>query len=118
MQALLAFFFFKTGLVILTVSGMSVRLRLTVVVVVIVAVMVESGWAEGVTACGEGAGRMSIGEGGRAGDSRCCCMSSLVEDQYKVRVTAKKPSIRLYRLSYQKFQSTNLHIQSTKIILV
>jgi len=40
MQALLAFFFFTTGLV--TVSGMSVRLRLTVVVVVIVAVIAES----------------------------------------------------------------------------
>lgn len=39
MQALLAFFFFTTGLV--TVSGMSVRLRLTAVVV-IVAVMAES----------------------------------------------------------------------------
>jgi hypothetical protein len=42
MQALLAFFFFTTGLLTLTESGRSVRLRLTVVVVVIVAVMVES----------------------------------------------------------------------------
>ena len=25
-------------------------------------------------AFGEGVGRMSVGEGGRAGDSRCCCM--------------------------------------------
>jgi hypothetical protein len=43
MQALLAFFFFTTGLLTLTELGRSVRLRLTVVVVVvIVAVMVES----------------------------------------------------------------------------
>ena len=51
MQALLAFFFFTTGLVTLTVSGMSVRLRLTVVVVVvIVVVMAWSGYAEGTKA--------------------------------------------------------------------
>jgi len=43
MQALLAFFFFTTGLVTPTESGMSVRLRLTVVVVVTVVVMAGSG---------------------------------------------------------------------------
>ena len=43
MQALLAFFFFTTGLVMLTVSGMSARLRLTVVVAVMVVVMAWSG---------------------------------------------------------------------------
>lgn len=42
MQALFAFFFFTTGLVMLTESGMSVRLRFTVVVVVIVVVIGES----------------------------------------------------------------------------
>ena len=42
MQALLAFFFFTTGLVTLAVSGTSVRLRLTAMV----AVMVGSGYGE------------------------------------------------------------------------
>ena len=73
MQALLAFFFFITGLVTLAVSGTSVRLRLTVVVA-IVAVMAGSGYAEGTTACRGGVGRMFAGEEGRAGDSRCCCI--------------------------------------------
>lgn len=42
MQALLAFFFFTNGLVTLTESGRSVRLRLTVVVVVMVVVIAGS----------------------------------------------------------------------------
>lgn len=48
MQALLAFFFFSTGLAVAMVSGRSVRLRLTVVVIVVV--MAESGKTEETTA--------------------------------------------------------------------